>query len=110
MNKDKAKCEYLKEIRRVLAEKLGIDLHQKECKFEGDCGGTCPKCEQEEMLLNEALSGKERPVLHDLEDAVPSRTGSIVPPIRREVKMGKFVPVTDDDVGKFLPPEKDKDE
>ena len=40
------KCNKLKKIRAAVAEKLGIDLHQVECTFEGECTGTCPKCTQ----------------------------------------------------------------
>lgn len=56
MGKDS--CKILKEIRRRAAEKLGIDLEQSECTFEGECSGTCPKCRQEEEKLNSALLGK----------------------------------------------------
>ena len=58
MNKNKAKCDVLKKIRKGVADKLGIDLHQKECTFEGTCTGTCPKCKQEEEILNKAISKK----------------------------------------------------
>ena len=52
---NKEKCAELKEIRRKTAEKLGIDLHQKECTYEGECTGTCPKCKAEEIQLNAEL-------------------------------------------------------
>lgn len=55
MNKGKAKCDRLKKIRKAVADKLNIDLHQQECTFEGNCRGTCPKCKQEEELLNREL-------------------------------------------------------
>ena len=55
---NKEKCRYLKGIRKNLADKLGIDLHQKDCTFEGECSGTCPKCQQEEKTLNKALLKK----------------------------------------------------
>lgn len=55
MNKGKQKCNELKQIRKELAEQLNIDLHQKECTFEGNCKGTCPKCKQEEQKLNSEL-------------------------------------------------------
>ena len=53
---NKKKCRQLREIRKELADKLNIDLHQTECTFKGDCSGTCPKCEQEEQILNKALA------------------------------------------------------
>ena len=52
------KCDRLKAIRKALAEKLGIELHQKECDYEGDCTGTCPACKKEENILNAALLKK----------------------------------------------------
>ncbi len=55
MNKGKAKCERLKKIRKAVADRLHVDLHQTECTFEGNCRGTCPKCRQEEEILNREL-------------------------------------------------------
>lgn len=63
MNKNKEKCKRLKEIRKQTADKLGIDLHQTECTYQGDCSGTCPKCRQEEEKLNKALLGKAAVIL-----------------------------------------------
>lgn len=55
MNRHKVKCDLLKKLRKDLSDTLGIDLHQTECAFEGECTGTCPKCRQEEDILNAAL-------------------------------------------------------
>lgn len=55
MNKNKAKCDFLKSIRKKIADKLNVDLHQVECTFQGTCTGTCPKCKQEEDILNKEL-------------------------------------------------------
>lgn len=55
MNKHKAKCDKLKKVRKVIADKLGVDLHQTECTYQGDCTGTCPKCKQEEEILNKEI-------------------------------------------------------
>lgn len=55
MNKNKAKCDFLKSVRKGVADKLGVDLHQVECTFQGTCTGTCPKCKQEEEILNKEL-------------------------------------------------------
>ena len=55
MDFNKKRCKKLKEIRKSIADKLGVDLQQKECTFEGKCSGTCPKCKQEEEILNKAL-------------------------------------------------------
>lgn len=51
----KAKCSELKKIRAKMAENLGIELHQRECTYQGYCSGTCPACRKEELLLNAAL-------------------------------------------------------
>ena len=58
MDKHREKCKRLKEIRKRMADCLGIDLHQRECTYQGDCKGTCPKCRQEEETLNKALLGR----------------------------------------------------
>lgn len=63
MNIHKEKCKRLKAIRKKLADGLGIDLKQRECTFEGECRGTCPKCRQEEEALNRALLGKAAAVV-----------------------------------------------
>ena len=58
MNKYKEQCDILKVKRKKLADELGIDLNQSECTFDGDCLGTCPKCQEEEKILNDVLLGK----------------------------------------------------
>ncbi|MCQ2521650.1 MAG: hypothetical protein MJ105_04670 [Lachnospiraceae bacterium] len=51
----KEQCRRLKAIRKTVADEIGVDLHQRECTYEGECSGTCPKCAQEEKILNKAL-------------------------------------------------------
>lgn len=58
MDVNKEKCKALKKIRKKLADTLGVDLHQRECTYEGKCSGTCPKCKQEEEQLNRAIWAK----------------------------------------------------
>ncbi|MDE7367373.1 MAG: hypothetical protein K2N24_08470 [Lachnospiraceae bacterium] len=58
MDINKEKCKTLKKIRKKLADALDIDLHQRECTYEGACSGTCPKCKQEEQQLNRAILAK----------------------------------------------------
>lgn len=53
------KCELLNDIRKILAEKNGIDFTVYECTFEGDCEGTCPKCESENNYLEKELAKKQ---------------------------------------------------
>ena len=55
MNIHESKCRSLKAVRKKLADAVGVDLHQRECRNPGNCKGTCPKCEAEEKKLNEAL-------------------------------------------------------
>ncbi len=58
--KGKEKCEFLREIRKNMAEANGILYESRECNFEGDCSGTCPFCEKEAADLLSALKEKER--------------------------------------------------
>lgn len=57
---NKAKCKELKQMRKEMAEQLGVDLHQRECTYEGFCTGTCPKCKQEEKILNAAIKKQKQ--------------------------------------------------
>lgn len=52
---NKEKCRKLKSIRKEMADQLGVDLKQTECTYEGECSGTCPKCKNEENILNKVL-------------------------------------------------------
>ena len=54
----KEKCNLLKEIRRELAESNGIVYLTSECTQEGDCKGTCPKCDAEVRYLDAELNRK----------------------------------------------------
>lgn len=53
--KGKGKCKILKDIRRKIAEENGIDYVTTDCKYQGDCTGTCPKCESEVRYLEAEL-------------------------------------------------------
>ena len=55
----KQKCRELKEIRAKMAKDLGVELHQRECTYEGYCRGTCPACRKEELQINAALLKKQ---------------------------------------------------
>jgi hypothetical protein len=57
--KGKEKCEFLREIRKNMAEANGIPYEPRECNFEGECSGTCPFCEKEATDLLAALKEKE---------------------------------------------------
>lgn len=53
--KGKNRCRILKDIRRRIAEENGIEYVTSECKYKGDCLGTCPKCESEVRYLEREL-------------------------------------------------------
>ena len=54
--KGKQVCSYLKSVRREVASANDIDLEIPDCTFEGECPGTCPRCEAEVRQLEQALS------------------------------------------------------
>lgn len=55
MARGKQTCKILKEIRRQIAEANGIKFITSECRYKGDCRGTCPKCEAEVLWLESQL-------------------------------------------------------
>ena len=58
MDKGKNTCKILKEIRRQIAEANDIEFITSECRYQGDCLGTCPKCEAEVRYLEQQLEKK----------------------------------------------------
>lgn len=55
----KHKCEILKSIRKTIADLNGIEYDPEPCNHEGDCMGTCPRCDQETSWLMDQLRKKE---------------------------------------------------
>lgn len=55
MKRGKEKCELLKSIRLLVADKYGLDYKPSECTHLGDCSGTCPKCDAELENLQRQL-------------------------------------------------------
>lgn len=55
MTRGKQTCKILKEIRRQIAEANDIEFVVSECRYKGDCLGTCPKCEAEVRYLEQQL-------------------------------------------------------
>lgn len=55
MNRGKHTCEYLKDVRRRVARENDIPLEQPACTFEGECSGTCPRCEAEVRYIESEL-------------------------------------------------------
>lgn len=58
MARGKRTCRILKEIRRRIAEANDIEYITSECRYRGDCLGTCPKCEAEVRYLEEQLRAR----------------------------------------------------
>lgn len=56
----KTKCNILKQIRNTIASSNGIDYEAPQCSFQGDCPGTCPKCEAEVRYLEKELSKRQK--------------------------------------------------
>ena len=52
----KQKCKILKEIRQRIADENDIPYITRECTFQGDCSGTCPRCESELRYLESQLA------------------------------------------------------
>ena len=60
MAKGKQTCKILKEIRKQIAAENDIKLVIEECTYQGDCCGTCPKCEAEVRYLERELEKRQR--------------------------------------------------
>lgn len=56
----KSKCKLLKEIRKQIARSNDIAYVTSECKYQGECTGTCPKCEAEVRYLEQELSKRRQ--------------------------------------------------
>lgn len=52
-------CNTLKAIRKQIADANGIDYSLEECHFNGECKGTCPKCEQDVRDLEHELRRRQ---------------------------------------------------
>ena len=49
------KCKILKEIRQRIADENDIPYVTRECSYQGECTGTCPRCESELRYLEQQL-------------------------------------------------------
>ena len=52
----KSVCNYLRKLRVELAQANNIPFESKECTFEGQCAGTCAKCDSEASYLRDKLN------------------------------------------------------
>ena len=59
MTRGKTTCRILKEIRRQIAEANDIEFVTSECRYQGECAGTCPKCEAEVRYLETRLAARQ---------------------------------------------------
>ena len=59
----KEKCRILKEIRQRIADENEIPYVTRECRHQGDCRGTCPRCESELRYLESQLAARAALVL-----------------------------------------------
>ena len=55
----KNKCKILKQIRQKIADENDIPLVTRECSYQGECSGTCPKCEQKLRYLEQQLARRQ---------------------------------------------------
>lgn len=53
-------CETLKQIRKKIADENDIPYEITECNHEGDCQGTCPKCESEMRYIEKKLEERTK--------------------------------------------------
>lgn len=58
MNHGKDICNELKAVRQSIAKENGIPFETEECTYQGECRGTCPRCEAELRQLETALAGR----------------------------------------------------
>ena len=56
----KNKCKILKEIRQKIADENDIPYVTQECSYQGECSGTCPRCEAELRYLEQQLEKRKR--------------------------------------------------
>ena len=56
----KEKCRILKQIRAEIAQNNGIEYIIEECPHQGNCKGTCPKCEAEVRELEQKLEERRK--------------------------------------------------
>ncbi len=131
MFKGKKRCKILKEIRRQIAENNDVEFITSECKHQGDCLGTCPKCEAEVRYLERELEKRAKlgkaVAVAGLAIALTTSTGcdelfftketggDPMPPDRYEDELGgEPVPAPDEGNdegelgGKPMPPEEDE--
>ena len=56
----KNKCKILRQIRQQIASENDIPFVTAECQYQGECSGTCPRCEAELQYLENELKKRQR--------------------------------------------------
>ena len=49
-------CKVLKKMRKQLIEANGLDVEVEDCDYQGECSGTCPKCELEVRQVEKQMA------------------------------------------------------
>ena len=117
----KSKCKILKQIRQQIAAENDIEFITSECKFQGECSGTCPKCEAEVRYLEQelqkrrqagkavAVAGIAAALIVSASGCIENRTGGapLPPPTENQTDIlhGEILPPDDLLEGEMLPPE-----
>lgn len=60
MNNGKKICNQLKDIRRDIAKQNGIALDIPECTYQGECSGSCPRCDAELQYLEREITNRSK--------------------------------------------------
>ncbi len=70
-------CNFLRSIRKKIADDNQIPLNTEDCTYEGECSGTCPRCEGELRYLEQQL--EDRRSLGNQVTVTPITVGAAVP-------------------------------
>ncbi len=101
----KKKCEMLRNIRREIAEMNHIEYLTAECTHEGDCLGTCPKCDAEIRFLEYELNRKaqrgEEISIKGINNEIVKLIDHIEDSIKNEVDVDSIEDVSS---GEIIPP------
>lgn len=68
-------CSALRKARERFAADNQIDYYSEQCTFDGACGGTCPKCDEElRFLMSEAEKRNAKQLIYPSMDIVGELT------------------------------------
>lgn len=99
----KTQCERLKQIRREIGLRNGIEVEERECSHQGNCPGTCPRCEADVAELSKQLNRNGYATVDSefMEQFAPRRSDARRPDCEDadndKLRMGQTVlPISDD--------------